>query len=52
MPAFYVPLSVATDKGDAAFDAKIAEVVAAMRSDGTLTKLSEKWYGADLTSTK
>jgi polar amino acid transport system substrate-binding protein len=51
-PAFYEPLSVATDKGDAAFDAKIAEVVAAMRSDGTLTKLSEKWFGADLTSTK
>jgi polar amino acid transport system substrate-binding protein len=49
-PAFYEPLSVATDKGDPAFDAKITEIVAAMKSDGTLKKLSEKWYGADLTS--
>jgi len=49
-PAFYEPLSVATDKGDPEFDAKIAEVVAAMKSDGTLKKLSEKWYGVDLTT--
>lgn len=49
-PAFYEPLSVATDKGDPEFDAKIAEIVAAMKADGTLKKLSEKWYGVDLTS--
>ena len=49
-PAFYEPLSVATDKGDPEFDAKIAEIVTAMKKDGTLKKLSEKWYGADLTS--
>ena len=49
-PAFYEPLAVATDKGDAEFDAKIAEVVGAMHADGTLTALSNKWYGADLTS--
>jgi len=49
-PAFYEPLSVATDKGDPEFDAKITETVAAMKADGTLKKLSEKWYGADLTS--
>lgn len=49
-PAFYEPLSVATDKGDPEFDAKIAEIVAAMKADGTLTKLSEKWYGVDLTT--
>ncbi|MGQ2903609.1 MAG: transporter substrate-binding domain-containing protein [Neoaquamicrobium sediminum] len=49
-PAFYEPLSVATDKGDAEFDAKIAEVVGAMHEDGTLTALSEKWYGVDLTT--
>lgn len=51
-PAFYEPLSVATDKGDPEFDAKIAEVVKAMHDDGTLTKLSEKWYGVDLTTVK
>ena len=48
-PAFYEPLAVATDKGDAEFDAKIAEIVGAMHEDGTLTALSEKWYGVDLT---
>lgn len=49
-PAFYEPLSVATDKGDPEFDAKIADIVSAMKADGTLTELSEKWYGVDLTS--
>ncbi|PRY23859.1 amino acid ABC transporter substrate-binding protein (PAAT family) [Aliiruegeria haliotis] len=51
-PAFYEPLAVATDKGDEAFDAKIAEVVQAMHDDGTLTALSEKWFGVDYTSVK
>ena len=51
-PAFYEPLSVATDKGDPEFDAKIAEIVTAMKKDGTLKKLSEKWYGTDLTTIK
>jgi len=49
-PAFYEPLSVATDKGDPEFDAKIAEAVAAMKADGTMKALSEKWYGVDLTT--
>ncbi len=48
-PVFYEPLSVAADKGDAAFSAKLGEVVGAMRNDGSLTKISEKWYGVDLT---
>jgi len=51
-PAFYEPLAVATDKGDPEFDAKIAEIVKAMHEDGTLTKLSMKWYGVDLTTAK
>jgi polar amino acid transport system substrate-binding protein len=50
--AFYEPLAVATDKGDPEFDAKIAEIVQSMHDDGTLTELSMKWYGVDLTSTK
>ncbi|MEM9013313.1 MAG: transporter substrate-binding domain-containing protein [Pseudomonadota bacterium] len=48
-PLFLEPLSVATDKGDEAFDTRIAEIVKEMHADGTLTALSEKWYGADLT---
>lgn len=52
-PAFYEPLSVAVDKGDAAFSAKIKDIVGAMHKDGALTKLSRKWYGGvDLTSVK
>jgi len=51
-PVFYEPLAVATDKGDPEFNAKIAEIVAAMHADGTLTQLSEKWYGTDLSTVK
>lgn len=48
-PVFFEPLAVALDKGDAEFTAKIAELVAAMHADGTLSALSQKWFGADLT---
>jgi polar amino acid transport system substrate-binding protein len=48
-PLFREPLSVATEKGDEAWNAKLAEIIGAMRDDGTLRELSEKWYGADLT---
>lgn len=47
-PVFYEPNAVAVDKGDPEFAAKVKEIVTAMHKDGTLTKLSEKWYGADL----
>ncbi|MBB4303345.1 polar amino acid transport system substrate-binding protein [Rhodobium orientis] len=47
--AFYEPLSVAVDKGDPEFSAKVAEIVKAMHEDGTLSELSMKWYDADLT---
>ncbi len=49
-PVFYEPLSVAIDKGDAELGAKLAAIVTAMRKDGTLGKISKKWYGADLTA--
>ena len=51
-PVFYEPLSVAIDKGDAEFAAKLAEIVAAMRADGTLSELSVKWYGVDISTAK
>ena len=50
-PVFFEPLAVAVDKGDPEFSARIAEVVAAMHKDGTLSALAEKWYGVDLTRT-
>ncbi len=49
-PAFYEPLSVATDKGDPEFDEIISDIVRDMQEDGTLTTLSLKWYdGVDYT---
>jgi polar amino acid transport system substrate-binding protein len=48
-PAFYEPLSVAVDKHDPEFTAKLKRIVEAMHSDGSLSKLSKKWYGVDLT---
>jgi len=51
-PVFYEPLAVATEHGDAEFDAKISEAVKGMQSDGTLSKLSVKWYGVDYTVVK
>lgn len=51
-PVFYEPLAIAIDKGDQDLNDKLASIVAEMQSDGTLTALSEKWYGVDYTSTK
>jgi len=48
-PVFYEPLALAIDKGDAEFNDKLAGIVADMKSDGTLTTLSIKWYGIDYT---
>ena len=48
-PLFREPLAVATEKGDEAWNARLAEIIATMHDDGTLRQLSEKWYGTDLT---
>jgi polar amino acid transport system substrate-binding protein len=47
--AFREPLSVAVDKGDPAFSARITQVLRDLASDGTLRRLSVQWFGADLT---
>ena len=52
-PAFYEPLVFALDKNRGPSDkmvAKLNEIVGEMHSDGTLTELSEKWFGLDLTT--
>ncbi|MEO1224794.1 MAG: transporter substrate-binding domain-containing protein [Pseudomonadota bacterium] len=48
-PVFYEPLAIAIDKGDPEFAAEVAEIVEGMHADGTLTALSEEWFGVDLT---
>ncbi|MGZ8481267.1 MAG: transporter substrate-binding domain-containing protein [Candidatus Limnocylindria bacterium] len=51
-PVFYEPLAVALDASvednDSLVEA-IDAIVAEMHADGTLTELSNEWYGADLT---
>lgn len=46
---FSAPASIATLPGDEEFDNKIAAAIKGMRDDGTLSKLSIKWYGGDYT---
>ena len=50
-PVFYEPLALAIDRGDAEFNDKLTKIVADMKSDGTLSTLSKKWYGVDYSST-
>ncbi len=52
-PAFYEPLVFALDKSRGPSDnmlAKLNEIIAEMRADGTLTELSFEWYGVDITT--
>jgi len=52
-PLFYEPLAVAIDRSSqldpTSLVAKISDIVREMHDDGTLSELSEKWYGTDLT---
>jgi polar amino acid transport system substrate-binding protein len=51
-PVYYEPLCAASDRarpGSAAFAKKVGELFEAMHKDGTLTKLSIKWFGSDIT---
>lgn len=50
-PVFYEPLAVAIERGDKEMGEKLAEAIKGMQGDGTLGKLSEKWYGVDYTVT-
>ncbi len=45
--AFKEPLVVVTDKGDPEWTAKLGSIIQAMKDDGTLSKLTTKWYGND-----
>jgi len=52
-PAFYEPLAFALDKSRGPSDkmlSKLNEIITAMHEDGTLTELSLKFYGIDLTT--
>ncbi len=53
-PLFYEYLAPAFDRNSpldpTSFIAKVSEIVAGLHKDGTLTKLSMQYYGADLTT--
>jgi polar amino acid transport system substrate-binding protein len=56
-PVFYEPLAAAIDKSSTldptTFAAAVDKIVGEMHEDGTLTKLSKKWYGGtDLSKTQ
>jgi polar amino acid transport system substrate-binding protein len=52
-PIYYEPLAVAIDKNSpedpAPLTEEIGRIIEEMHSDGTLSELSMKWYGTDLT---
>jgi polar amino acid transport system substrate-binding protein len=49
-PVIYAePNAVATEKGDADWDRTVARIINEMKADGTLPKLSQRWFGRDIT---
>lgn len=52
-PIFYEPLAAATDKSgpdNEAFMAELDDIINAMHEDGSLTEMSNEWYGIDITT--
>jgi polar amino acid transport system substrate-binding protein len=47
-PLTYTPSSLVVDRGDNDLAAALKEIVEAMQKDGTLTRLSMKWFDFDL----
>ncbi len=43
------PNWVATDKGDTAWNKTVADTINALRADGTLARISQRWFGQDIT---
>lgn len=48
-PLFAEPNAVVTDKGDPEWDAEVKRVITELKDDGTLAKISEKWFKVDIT---
>ncbi len=43
------PNDIVTDKGDPEWDAELVRVVKELRADGTLGRISRKWFDTDIT---
>ncbi|RVJ49366.1 transporter substrate-binding domain-containing protein [Sinorhizobium meliloti] len=48
-PLFAEPNAVVTDKGDPEWDAEVKRVITALEKEGTLARISEKWFKVDIT---
>lgn len=52
-PLFYEPLAAASDKSSTmstdSFVSRVSEIIDEMHADGTLSNLSNEWFGLDLT---
>jgi polar amino acid transport system substrate-binding protein len=48
-PLYSEPNVVATERGDADWDRTVARIFAQLRADGTLSRISKKWLGEDIT---
>jgi polar amino acid transport system substrate-binding protein len=48
-PLYYGPASVAIEPGDPELENLLKDTISAMHADGTLSSLSTKWFGVDLT---
>ena len=51
-PVFYEPLVISIEPGDDEFSDKLAEIIRQMHADGTLSRLSMKWYRFDYSRTE
>jgi polar amino acid transport system substrate-binding protein len=47
-PLYSEPNWVTTDKGDPEFQRKLVEIFAGLKKDGTLSRISQKWLGRDV----
>ena len=44
------PNVVTTDKGDPEWNAKVKDTILQLKADGTLARISRKWFGEDITA--
>jgi polar amino acid transport system substrate-binding protein len=47
-PLFAEPNAVVTDKGDPEWNAEVKRVIDELRTEGTLSTISQKWFGVDI----
>lgn len=49
-PLYAEPDDIATDPGDPEWDRELARVIGELKADGTLARISRKWFDTDITA--